>query len=170
MPRTKPIPTRSLTPFRPTPLFPSVGFPSLTRTIDELSARTNEMIRTAFAGFPDVPSAEWAPAVNVVENKDEFTVTAELPGLTADDVTIDYGDGVLTIKGEKEFEKEKEEKGEKYYVWERRFGSFERSLPFPGTIDEDKVAAAFKDGVLTVHLPKTEKAKAEHHSIPIEAK
>jgi HSP20 family protein len=94
-------------------------------------------------------------------------VTAELPGMTQKDVTIDYCDGVLTIKGEKEHEETKGEDGKKYYLWERRFGSFQRALPFPGGIAEDGIAADFKDDVLTVHLPKSDDAKAKRRRIPI---
>jgi HSP20 family protein len=105
--------------------------------------------------------------MNLSEGKNEFTVTAELPGMTAKDVTIDYCDGVLTIRGEKEHEETKEEDDRTYYVWERRFGSFQRALPFPGGIAEDKIAADFKDGVLTVHLPKAEEAKTKKRQITV---
>jgi HSP20 family protein len=90
--------------------------------------------------------------------------------MTEKDVTIDYCDGVLTIRGEKEEEETKEEDGRKYYVWERRFGSFQRALPFPGGVAEDKIAAEFKHGVLTVHLPKADEAKAKHRPIPVVTK
>jgi HSP20 family protein len=85
-------------------------------------------------------------------------------------VSIDYTDGMLTIKGEKVEEKTKEEDDRKWYLWERRYGSFQRALPFPGGIAEDKLRAEFKDGVLTVHLPKAEEAKTKRHHIPIVAK
>ena len=154
-------------PLVPAPLFPASGFPSLTQAAEEISERANEMMRAAFAGFPEFPAAEWLPALKVSEAKGEFTVTAELPGMTAKNVTVDYSDGVLTIRGEKEQEETKEEDDRKYYMWERRFGSFQRALPFPGGIAEDRIAAEFKDGVLTVHLPKAEEAKANHRPIPI---
>ena len=168
MPRTK-ITRRarsSVMPFVSLPFF-SPGVPSFAQAAEELTTRANEMLRAAFAGFPELPAVSRFPALNVSEAKDEFTVTAELPGMPEKDVTIDYCDGVLTIKGEKEHEETKEEDGRKYYVWERQFGSFQRALPFPGGIDEEKVAAEFKDGLLTVHLPKTDDAKTKHHAIPI---
>jgi HSP20 family protein len=89
--------------------------------------------------------------------------------MTAADVKVEYSQGVLTVRGEKVKEETKED-DRKWYMWERRFGSFQRSLPFPGGIDEKKVAAEFKDGVLKVHLPKTEEAKTKHHTIPISEK
>jgi HSP20 family protein len=167
MPRTKM--TRAplfRAPFFSNPLLAESGIPSLSEIAEEMNARASDWMQTAFAGFPDM-GAERFPALNVSEAKDEFTVTAELPGMTNKDVNIDYCDGVLTIRGEKEHEEKKEEDGRKYYMWERRFGSFQRALPFPGGIAEDKIVAEFKDGVLTVHLPKAEEAKTNHRSIPI---
>lgn len=175
MPRTKITRRRSSpplfrTPFFPAPFFSGSDIPSLTQAAEEMNARANEMMQSAFAGFPDFMTAERFPALNVSEAKDEFTVTAELPGMTTTDVNIDYCDGVLTIRGEKEHEEKKEEDGRNYYMWERRFGSFQRALPFPGGIAEDKIAAEYKDGVLTVHLPKAEEAKTNHRPIPISEK
>jgi HSP20 family protein len=172
MPRTKlgrPGAT-PLAPYLPRPFVPTSLFPSLTRSLGDLQERTNEMIRSAFAGLPELPAFEWFPAVNMSEGKDEFTLTAELPGLAAKDVSIDYCDGVLTIRGEKEQEETKKEDDRKYYMWERRFGSFQRSFPFPGGIDESKITAEFKDGVLTVHMAKAEEAKAKHQTIAIQEK
>lgn len=157
--------------FRPPLFLPSMlsagDFPSLTKAAEDISARANELMQSAFGDFPAV---ERFPALNVSETKEEFKVTAELPGMTTKDVTIDYYDGVLTIRGEKEHEETKEEEDRKYYMWERRFGSFQRALPFPGGIAEDRIAAEFKDGVLTVHMPKAEEAKTNHRQIPISQK
>lgn len=158
------------TPFFRAPLFPTPDFPSLAQAAEEMSVRANEMMQSAFAGFPQFPIAERFPALNVSEAKDEFTVTAELPGMTAKNVTVDFSDGVLTIRGEKEHEETKEEDDRTYYMWERQFGSFQRALPFPGGIAEDKIAAEFEDGVMTVHLPKAKETKANHRPIPISEK
>jgi HSP20 family protein len=159
-----------LTPFVSTPLFATPGFPTLSQAAEEFTARANEMMRAAVSGFPEFPAAGQFPALNLSESKDEFTVTAELPGMTDKDVSIDYCDGVLTIRGEKEEEQTKEEDDRKYYLWERRFGSFQRVLPFPGGIDATKIVAEFKNGVLSVHVPKSESAKAKHNVIPIVTK
>jgi len=172
MPRTKlarQMPT-PFAPFVPRPFLTSPAFPSIARSLEDLRESTNEMIRTTLAGLPEFTVTDWFPAVNVSESKDEFTLTAEIPGLTSKDVSVDCFDGVLTIKGEKVQEETKKEDDRTYHVWERRFGSFQRSFPFPGGIDESKIAAEFKDGVLTVHVPKAEDAKAKHHAIAITEK
>jgi HSP20 family molecular chaperone IbpA len=164
--RRRQAPTLFRTPFFSTPFF-STGIPSLTEAADEISATANDLMQSTFGILPEFINAEKFPVLNLSEGKDEFTVTAELPGMTEKDVNIDYCDGVLTIKGEKLHEEKKEEEDRKYYMWERRFGSFQRALPFPGGIAEDKIEAEFKDGILTVHLPKIEEVKAMRRPIPI---
>ena len=148
------------------PFFPAPGFSSLAQAIDEMTSR-NDLLQTAFANFPEIPIGDQFPALNASESKTEFTVTAELPGMSAGDVSVDYCDGVLTIKGEKVHEETKQEDDKKYYMWERRFGSFQRALPFPGGIADGKIKAEFKDGVLTVHLPKAEEDKLTNRKIEI---
>ena len=112
----------------------------------------------------DVPGGSWAPSVDISEANGELVVAAELPGLNRDDVSIRIENNVLTLKGEKNKEEEKE--GTNYYRVERRCGNFTRSFALPNTVDANKVKAAFKDGVLTITLPKTEEAKGKE--IPIE--
>lgn len=153
-------------PFFPTRFLQSSGIGSLTDAMDEFAARANEMMRANFENLGDFSLTRF-PAMNVSENKDAYIVTAELPGMTADDVTVDYTDGVLTIRGEKEREESREEDGQTYYLWERRFGSFQRSLPLPGGIADDKIKANFKNGVLHVELPKAEPARKNGKKIPV---
>src|SRR5574338_551500 len=127
--------------------------------LGELNDTAQQLFEDVFGkNFPAKGQA-WAPAVNVAETKDEFTVTAELPGMKTEDVSVDFTDGILTIRGEKVDEKMEKEDDRTFYMWERRFGTFQRTLPFPGGIDDKKIAAEFKDGVLTVRLPKTEEVK-----------
>jgi HSP20 family protein len=98
---------------------------------------------------------EWgvfSPRVDVREGDDEIQVSAELPGLDADDVDVGISNDLLTISGEKK--EETEERGENYYHAERSYGSFRRSIPLPAEVDADKVEAVFEKGVLTVTLPK----------------
>jgi HSP20 family protein len=109
-----------------------------------------------------------APDIDVAETDSEITVSAELPGMDKDDVKLSLSDEVLTISGEKKFEEERKEKN--YYLSERRYGSFQRSFRLPETVDRDKIDASFEKGVLTVILPKTEKAKAKQKQIEIKAK
>ena len=104
------------------------------------------------------------PAIDIVEKEKAFEVTAELPGLDAKNVDIQLSDNVLTIKGEKQ--EEKEEKTKDRYVSERRYGSFRRSLQVPGSVDADKIEANFKNGVLTVTMPKSPEAQKKQKTIP----
>jgi HSP20 family protein len=157
----------TFTPFFPSP-FAESSFPSMTRLMDEITERMNESF--PLAGLAGNGITALYPAVNVSESKEEYTVTAELPGLTANDVNVQFTDGVLTVRGEKEEKQEEKKDDRKYYMWERRFGSFQRSFPFPGGIVEGKIAAEFKDGILTVHLPKAEELKAEARKIPVVTK
>lgn len=100
---------------------------------------------------------QWAPSVDIIEDEKEWLVKAELPEVKKEDVKVTVDDGVLTITGERKFEKE--EKDKKYHRLERSYGNFVRSFALPDGADGSKINAEFKDGVLNVHLPKTEKAK-----------
>jgi HSP20 family protein len=103
------------------------------------------------------PAGEWAPMVDVSETKDAVVVKAEIPGVEQKDITVSLQDQVLTIKGEKH--REKEERDEKYHRVERSWGAFTRSFRMPVAVAGDKVTATFKDGTLTVMLPKAAEAK-----------
>jgi HSP20 family protein len=100
--------------------------------------------------------AQWAPVVDITEDQKEYLVKAELPEIKKEDVKVSVEAGDLTISGERKFEKE--EKGKKYHRIERSYGSFMRTFTLPEGVAAEKVNAEFKDGVLTVHLPKDEKA------------
>lgn len=115
--------------------------------------------RPAFDIEPFWQAESWiaAPAVDLVEKENAFELTAELPGLDEKNVEVKVANGVLTIKGEKQ--EDKEEKNKDFHMRERRFGSFERALRIPETVDPDKIEASFKRGVLTVTLPKTAEAQ-----------
>jgi HSP20 family protein len=105
------------------------------------------------------------PAVDVAETANGYEITAELPGIDEKNVEVKYADGTLTIKGEKK--DEKEEKRGNYYLSERSYGSFQRSFRVPEGIDPDKVEASFKNGVLTVTLPKTPEARKKEKRIEV---
>jgi len=107
------------------------------------------------------------PAVDVAEKDKEYEVTAELPGMDEKNVEVTVANGVLTIKGEKK--EEKEEKKKDYYFSERRFGSFRRSFRVPDGVDADKIEAGFKNGVLTVKLPKGAEAQKQEKKISVKA-
>jgi len=104
-------------------------------------------------------TAEWMPAVNLVENAEAFEVTAELPGFTTENVEIDFENDVLTLRGQKSEERTEGDEKSEYHLWERRTGNFHRSFQLPGTVDAEHISAAFVDGVLTIRLPKAAEAK-----------
>ncbi|MCK6453045.1 MAG: Hsp20/alpha crystallin family protein [Alphaproteobacteria bacterium] len=108
------------------------------------------------------------PAVDIVEKDKAYEITAELPGMDEKNVEVTFSEGMLTIKGEKQ--EEKEEKKKDYYLSERRYGSFHRSMRVPEGIDADKIEAGFKKGVLTVTLPKTAEAQKKEKKIAVSSK
>jgi HSP20 family protein len=113
------------------------------------------------------PSWETAPAMDIAETEKAYEITAELPGMSESDVQVVASNGGVTIKGEKK--EEKEEKKKDYYLSERRYGSFERRMQIPEGVDADKIEASFKNGVLTVTLPKTAQAQKPEKKISIKA-
>jgi len=102
-------------------------------------------------------AGRFAPAIDVAESDGQYVITAELPGVKKDDVTVEVHDGTLTIRGEKR--SEREEKGEHGRHFERTFGAFSRSFTLPANADADQVAARFQDGILTIEVRKSEAAK-----------
>ncbi len=107
------------------------------------------------------------PAVGVVDNQKEVLVRAELPGLDEKDIDVRLSDDMLTIRGEKTDAHEEDEADGSYYVSERRYGTFERTIRVPHGIDADKVEASFSKGVLTVTLPKTPEAQDRSKKIDV---
>jgi len=114
----------------------------------------------------DRQMGSFMPEIDVKETDKEIRVTAELPGMEQKDIEVTFVDGGLTIKGEKREEQE-EEKGDWYHS-ERRWGAFERMIPLPADIDLNKAKAWFKKGVLKVTLPKSEQARSNRKTIPVE--
>ena len=102
-------------------------------------------------------SAMWAPAVDIHEDENNFYVAAELPGMKKEDIELEVENNVLSIKGERRFEKKEE--GESYHFVERSYGSFYRSFTLPKNVDSEKIAAEYKDGILKVAIPKVEEVK-----------
>ena len=110
--------------------------------------------------FPD-----WAPAVDIQETAEAYVVNAELPDVKKEDVKITVQEGVLSLSGERRLEKE--EKGKKYHRIERAYGRFERSFTLPDSIDEQKIVATYKDGVLHLMLPKAPSTKPTTREIKV---
>ncbi len=130
------------------------GLPSLRRLFDAEPAWT---FKSSFA-FP-------TPAVDVTEDTAAYKITAELPGLEEKDVNVTVAGGMLTIKGEKSYEKD--EKKKDHHVSERAYGSFQRSFTLPDGVDADKIVADLAKGVLTVTLPKTAQAQKQQKKIEV---
>ena len=106
-----------------------------------------------------------APAVDIVDKESAYELSAELPGMDENNIDVKFSDGTLTIKGEKR--DEREEKKKNFYLAERRYGSFQRSFSVPKSVDAGRIEANFKNGVLTVTLPKTPQARKNEKKIPV---
>ena len=122
-------------------------------------------VRTGFNRNEIAPLADWAPAVDITEKDREYVVKAQLPGVKKDDVKVEMLNGVLTIAGERKFEKE--EKDEKTHRVETAFGTFTRAFTVPEDVVAEKIAAEYKDGILTVRLPKTDIKKPATKTIKV---
>jgi HSP20 family protein len=130
------------------------------RELEDMQTRLNRL-------FGDLPShgtgesamsfSGWSPAVDVQETDTEYVVKADLPDVKKENVKVELLDGALTIQGERQ--QEKEEKGKKFHKIEREYGTFLRRFALPNEVDSGKVQAEFKNGVLSVHLPKSATAK-----------
>lgn len=94
------------------------------------------------------------PKVNISETEKEIVVTANVPGISSEDISVEVNDNILTLSGQMTKENKEEDKEKKYYRYERESGSFSRSFSLPAKIDEDKIEAETKNGVLTINLPK----------------
>lgn len=129
----------------------------------ELATLQSEMSRLMnhFWGGSDAGGSQsataWLPALDVWESEEEIVLAVDLPGISEEDVSLEVDDGVLTISGERS--RATEEKGDRYYRFERRFGQFSRSVTLPQGIDASGVKAEFENGVLQVHIPKPEERK-----------
>jgi HSP20 family protein len=108
-------------------------------------------------GKENLTVADWMPTVDISETESEYLIKAELPEVRKEDVKVTVENGVLTLQGERR--QEKEEKGRRFHRVERSYGSFVRSFTLPESVDEGGVKAEYKDGVLALHLPKSEKVK-----------
>jgi len=128
------------------------GFPDIFREMDELTR--DFWPEVSLRDFTTGGELEWAPRLDITETEKNVEVKAELPGLERKDIDITLDRDLLVIKGEKKVEKE--EKDRYYHRVERRYGSFCRSVRLPARVKDEKINAAFKDGILTITLPKVE--------------
>jgi HSP20 family protein len=141
------------------------------RELEAMNERLNRVFgRSALATAPAATteglfSFDWAPSVDIAETAEAFEIKAELPDVKKEDVKVSVEDGELRISGERK--REKEEKGKKFHRIERSYGSFLRSFALPPNVDDTKLAAEYKDGVLNVRLPKTEQAKPKAIAVKV---
>ena len=132
----------------------------------------NTLFDDFFSGFDVTPRSfagkgfgAFSPSVDVKESEGEFTIRAELPGVEEKDIEVTVTGDSVTIKGEKN--EEKEDKSESYYYMERSYGSFNRVIPLSAETDADKAQASFKNGVLNITIPKSQAAKEKGTKVPI---
>jgi HSP20 family protein len=136
------------------------------RDLNVLQDRMNRLFDDTGRGWKsDEPSSTttWSPSVDIFESEGEIVVKAELPGMDRKDIVLNLENNVLTLKGERRFEKEAKE--ENYHRIERSYGSFSRAFSIPAIVDEDKIRADYTDGVLKIALPKKEQAKPKQIKI-----
>jgi HSP20 family protein len=140
------------------------------REFAQLQDRINRAFSDAYVKNDDalMTSGTWVPPVDIYQNGDqELVLTAELPDMTRDDIDITVDNGTLTIRGEKKLTAEVKE--EQFHRIERRYGTFSRSFSIPPTVDPARVAADYKQGVLTVRLPLREEAKPRQIKVNVTA-
>src|SRR4030066_88158 len=139
------------------------------RDLSRIPERVNQIFEEALARSrgreEGLRTGMWPPAVDIYENNDSVVVKAELPGVERDQISVEVKDGILTLRGERKFEKEVKE--ESYHRIERSYGNFQRSFSLPVSVDQEKVTAKFKDGVLEVKLPKKEQARPKQIQVDV---
>jgi HSP20 family protein len=127
--------------------------------------RAFEQTMNRLLSEPNGSSRPWMPAVDIWENETELVLKADVPDVKFEDIHVDLENGTLTLRGERKFEKADEKGG--YHRVERAYGAFERSFTVPETIDSEHVKADYKNGVLTVTLPKKESAKPRKINVEV---
>lgn len=121
--------------------------------------------RMTAASDEDLVSGAWIPPVDVAETQDRILVRAEVPGMRQEDISIEFENGMLTLRGERKIEKASE--GVTYHRVERTYGNFSRSFTLPRTVDPERITATYRDGVLEIDIPKKEEAKPKQIRIGI---
>jgi len=138
------------------------------RELEKMSDRLNRVVARVPQGSnrnEAMTMADWTPPVDISETTAEFVIKVEIPEVKKEDVRVTLENGVLTVRGMRR--QEVEEKGRKYHRVERSYGSFGRSFSLPDEVNDAQVQADFKDGILTLHLPKSEKAKPKSIEVKV---
>jgi HSP20 family protein len=132
----------------------------------------NRVLSANLARWPRLPlqgstgALEWSPSADISETEQEYVIRAELPAVKKEDVQVTVGDGMIMLKGERK--QQKVDKTEKYHRVESFYGSFERSFSLPENVNADAIRCESKDGILTVHIPKTETPKQKPKQIKVQ--
>lgn len=139
----------------------------------DMDTMFNRMLSGNFARWPRVAlgsqdgrKVEWSPSADISETDKEYVIRAELPAVKKEDVHVTFEDGMISIKGERK--QQKEDKNEKYHRVESFYGTFERTFSLPDNVDSDAIRCESKDGILTVHIPKTESVKQKAKQISVQ--
>ena len=137
------------------------------REMENLHDRLSTLLRPHRGDGSDesLTASEWTPLVDIVEDDQEYVIKAELPEMKRDDIKVTVENGHLSISGERKFEKE--EKGKKYHRVECSYGKFIRSFELPDNADPERVNAEFKEGMLRVHVAKSETAQPKHIQVNV---
>ncbi len=138
------------------------------RELEDMSDRLNRVVARVPQGSNGneaMTTADWTPPVDISETTSEFVIKVEIPEVKNEDVRVTLEHGVITVRGMRR--QEAEENGRKYHRVERSYGSFVRSFTMPNEVNDAQVQADFKDGILTLHLPKSEKAKPKSIEVKV---
>lgn len=144
------------------------------RPLDTMTSlrRLNSVLDEAFNGWPfqseqnGTVTSSWLPACDVFEDKDAVKIVAEVPGVRPEDVKISLENNILSVRGEKK--QQAEEKTERVHRYERTYGSFERSFSLPSSVDPERIAASYAHGILTVSIPKAERARPREIPVKVD--
>ena len=118
------------------------------------------------ANDEDVVSGTWVPPIDVAETQEKILVRAEVPGMKQEDIQIEFENGLLTLRGERKLEKQEE--GATYHRVERVYGKFSRAFTLPRSVDPERIAASYRDGILEIEVPKKEEAKLKQIKIAVQ--
>ncbi len=140
-------------------------FKDLLSLQDRMNRLFDESVRNVKPGDEALSSAIWSPAVDIYETDDEVVVKAELPEVNQKDIDIQIENNTITLRGERRFNKET--KKENFHRIERAYGTFSRSFTLPGTIDQEKISADYKDGILKISMPKRQETKPKQIKVAV---
>jgi len=138
--------------------------PKPINVFDDMDSMIHSLFNTDW-NFPARNTQDWSPAVDVKETDKLFVISADIPGLTKKDVKVSVANGKLTVSGERAFQTDQE--SDNYHYRERRFGTFDRSFNLPENVDEEKISASFKNGILNVTIPKHENILPKEREIKV---